>query len=148
MGRKLRDTRGLGSVVGCLEPAEDKEMPPSGYKNEEVVGLVGFLRGCSRALDNERREKKLTPAQALASECASITRALDGGMFSEAQRAVLEITRDFYKRVGAEKPATESFSRCVDHALEDFAAEILSIHVGPGDVGVGVEREVRRGGQA
>ena len=104
-------------------------MPPSGYNTTEAKSIVSFLNSISKSLIKEGKEKKLSPNNALQSECDNINIILKN-QCSSYQSVVLTLTRDFYNISLSSDPKTYADLRStMKKELKLVESEILSIHV-------------------
>lgn len=105
-------------------------MPPSGYTLEQSKSVNDFLGSCANALEKEGIEKKLSPIEALKSECDNIKIILHAGNEECFATGVLNLTHSFYSELINLEPKTYSeFHLLVNKTLNKVKDEVLRVHV-------------------
>jgi hypothetical protein len=106
-------------------------MPPSGYSSQQADALGAFLRSCSFDLEREAIEFGFTYSERLEKEIADISSYLESGaQLTLAQKAVLQLTSDFYSGVKRFSPVSpDEFRAAVGEALKEVTRGVLAIHI-------------------
>ena len=106
-------------------------MPPSGYSAQQADFISEFLRSCARDLEREATGGSFGYVERLTKEIDDIGRYLETNRTcSPAQRAVLELTADFYGCVRGRGPCDASqFWGAVNQSLEDISHAVKAIHI-------------------
>lgn len=107
-------------------------MPPSGYTTKQTRNIEEFLRSCAEALQVEAQSSGLSLIAGLDKELNDISYYLDENKVSPTQRAALELTAAFYRRLRKKAPGDETaFVDAVSSSIRDVGSEILAMKVSP-----------------